>query len=96
MAHRLNVVAIQELQSRGEGQPAKCWGVERERLALVQEYVVLQVRLTRLFHLKESILMEAGLLQKHFPSQNTNGAEKTSAGGVITTKNPILLLMYCF
>lgn len=47
---------------------------------------MLRVWLTRLFHLNESISVEAGLLQRHFPSQDTNLAEKTLAGDVITTK----------
>lgn len=54
--------------------------------------VEIHVWLTRFFHLNESVLLEAGLLQKHFPSQNTNWAEKTLAGNVITTKTHTLLL----
>lgn len=59
----------------GKGQPAKCCGVEREHLTPVWRYEVPCVQFTRLFHLNESILVEAGLLQKQFPSQNTNQAE---------------------
>lgn len=40
--------------------------------------------------------MEADVLQNHFPSQNTDWAEKTLVGDVITTKKPTLLLTYFF
>lgn len=45
---------------------------------------MLHVWLTRLFHLNESILVKAGLLQRHFPSQDKNLAEKSLAGDGIT------------
>lgn len=60
--------------------------MERGHSAPAQRYLVLRVWLTRLFHLNESISVEADLLQRYFPSQDTNLAEKTLAGDVITTK----------
>lgn len=90
-----------KLQSRGKSRSAKRWGVEREHLAPAWRYVVSCAWLTRLFHLNKSISVEAGLLQKHFPSQNTNWPEKTLTDGVITTIkthltfNVLLLRSHC-